>query len=55
MKKIIYLLLALVLALSLCFSLVSCNDESDDGDDTGVPENPFDGDGGIELPIIPLG
>ena len=50
MKKIISLLLALILAISL----VACTDKKgDDPDDIGggIPGVP---EGGIELPIIPL-
>ena len=55
MKKIIQLVLALILALSLVIPFVSCDNNSNDDDDSGAPQNPYEnGNGGIELPIIPL-
>ena len=55
MKKLVYVLLAFVLALSVCFSLVSCKDNPDSDDNVGAPQNPFEGtDGGRPTPIIPV-
>ena len=54
MKKLLYLLITAIIALTLSFGLVSCGDDTPEEDkpsDNGG--NPFEG-GGIETPIIPL-